>query len=201
MVGRPPAHSLNLRVASDPGPVLMGAVTLAQAYYALAAVLLLAGFLVWTGAAVLRSFRRSGFATAVLGLAAVAWFVGWLWFLPEPDLAGINRNLVLAVFTVASLATFKYLPDLLAIRALGVLMMFLARHVLDAGYTHLPYSLLAASVSYGLLVLFGLWWASSPPAFARQCDWVLAATFRHRLLGALLAGLGAACVYQAFHLA
>lgn len=179
----------------------MGAVTLAQAYYALAAVLLLAGFLVWTGAEVLRSFRRSGFATAVLGLAAVAWFVGWLWFLPEPDLAGINRNLVLAVFTVASLATFKYLPDLLAIRALGVLMMFLARHVLDAGYTHLPYSFLAASISYGLLVLFGLWWASSPPAFARQCDWILAATFRHRLLGALLAGLGVACVYQAFHLA
>ena len=156
MVGRPPAHALNLRVASDPGLVLMGAVTLAQAYYALAAVLLLAGFLVWTGAEGLRSFRRSGFATAVLGLAAVAWFVGWLWFLPEPDLAGINRNLVLAVFTVASLATFKYLPDLLAIRSLGVLMMFLARHVLDAGYTHLPYSLLAASVSYGLLVLFGL---------------------------------------------
>ena len=201
MVGRPPARPLNLRVASGPGLVLMGAVTLAQAYFALAAVLLLAGGLVWSGAEVLRSFRRSGFATAVLGLAAVAWFVAWLWFLPEPDLAGLNRNLVLVVFAAASLATFKYMPDLLAVRALGVLMMFLARHVLDAGYTHLPYSLLAASVSYGLLVLFGLWWASSPPAFARQCDWILAATFRHRLLGALLAGLGVACVYQALHLA
>jgi hypothetical protein len=30
---------------------------------------------------------------------------------------------------------------------------------------------------------------------------VLAATIRYRLLGAFLAGLGAACVYQAFHLA
>lgn len=141
----------------------MGAVTLAQAYHALAAVLLLGGFLVWTGAEVLRSFRRSGFATAVLGLAAVVWFVAWLWFLPEPDLAGISRNVVLVVGVLASLATFKYMPDLLAVRSLGVLMMFLARHTLDAGYTHLPYSLLAASVSYGCLVIFGLWWASSPP--------------------------------------
>ena len=179
----------------------MGAVSLAQAYYALAAVLLLAGWLAWSGAAVLRSFRRSGFATAVLGLAAVTWFVAWLWFLPEPDLAGLNRNLVLAVFAAASLATFRYMPDLLAVRSLGVLMMFLARHVLDAGFTHLPYSLLAAALSYGLLVLFGLWWASSPPAFARQCDWLLAVPARHRLLGALLGALGAACVYQAHHLA
>jgi hypothetical protein len=179
----------------------MGAVTLAQAYFALAAVLLLAGGLVWSGAEVLRSFRRSGFATAVLGLAAVAWFVAWLCFLPEPDLAGLNRPLVLVVFAGASLATFKYMPDLLAVRALGVLMMFLARHVLDAGFTHLPYSLLAAAVSYGLLVLFGLWWASSPPAFARQCDWVLASAWRQRVLGAGLACLGVASVYQAFHLA
>jgi hypothetical protein len=179
----------------------MGAVTLAQAYYALAAVLLLGGFLVWTGAEVLRSFRRSGFATAVLGLAAVVWFVAWLWFLPEPDLAGISRNVVLVVGVLASLATFKYMPDLLAVRSLGVLMMFLARHTLDAGYTHLPYSLLAASVSYGCLVIFGLWWASSPPAFVQQCDWVLASTFRHRVLGAFCCGLGLACVYQSFHLA
>ncbi len=179
----------------------MGGVSLAQAYSALAAVLLVAGLLVWTGAAALRTFRRSGFATAVLGLAAIAWFIGWLWFLPEPDLAGINRNLVLAVFSIASFATFKYLPDLLAVRALGVLMMFLARHVLDAGYTHLPYSLLAASISYGLLVVPGLWWASSPPAFVRHCDWVLASTIRARVVGAALAGLGAACVHQAFRLA
>lgn len=179
----------------------MDGVTLAQAYYALAAVLLLAGGLVWTEAPSLRTFRRSGFATAVLGLAAIVWFLAWLWFLPEPDLAGINRNLVLAVFGAASLATFKYLPDLLAIRALGALMMFLARHVLDAGYTHLPYSLLAAAVSYGLLVIPGLWWASSPPAFVRHCDWVLASVARRRLGGAFLAGLGIACVYQATHLA
>ena len=35
---------MNLRVASGLGLVLMGAVTLAQAYYALAAFLLLAGY-------------------------------------------------------------------------------------------------------------------------------------------------------------
>ena len=49
----------------------MEAVTLAQAYYALAAFLLLAGWLIVTDAAVLRTFRRSPGATYLLGLAGL----------------------------------------------------------------------------------------------------------------------------------
>ncbi len=54
----------------------MEGVTLAQAYYALAAFLLLAGWLIVTDAPVLRSFRRSQSATYLLGLIAIAWV--WL---------------------------------------------------------------------------------------------------------------------------
>jgi hypothetical protein len=178
----------------------MEAVTLAQAYTALAAFLLLAGWLIVTDADVLRTFRRSKGATYLLGLAAIAWFAWWLVNIPEADLAGINRTLVLMVFLGASLATFVTMPDLLSVRALGVLMLFLARHALDAGYRQLPYSLLDASVSYGVLVLFGFWWACSPPVFGRQCDWILATSGRRYVVGGLSLLLGVACAAQSFDL-
>lgn len=171
--------------------------TLAQAYAALAAFLILAGWLVFSDAALLRAFRRSRNAAYVLTFAATAWFAWWLMNLPEPDLAGLPREPVAAGFVVFSLATLITMPDLLPIRAMGVMMMFLARHALDAGFGRLPDSLLAASVSYGVLVLFGLWWASSPPAFVRHCDWVLAESVRRRSVGGFLLLLGAACAVSA----
>jgi hypothetical protein len=178
----------------------MGAVTLAQAYHALAAFLLLAGWLIVTEASVLRTFRRSQTATYLLGLIAIAWFAWWLVNMPDADLAGIPRWLVLGIFLGASLATFAYMPDFLSVRALGVLMLFLARHALDAGYRQLPHSLLDASVSYGVLILFGFWWACSPPVFGRQCDWVLATSGRRYVVGGLSLLLGVACVAQSFNL-
>jgi hypothetical protein len=178
----------------------MGPVTLAQAYFALAAFLLLAGWLIVTEAPVLRTFRRSKAATYLLGLAAIAWFAWWLVNIPDADLAGIPRLLVLGIFLGASLAAFVTMPDFLSVRALGVLMLFLARVTLDAGYRQLPHSLLDASVSYGVLVLGGFWWACSPPAFCRQCDWVLATSGRRYVVGGLSLLLGVACVAQSFNL-
>ncbi|MGA0132848.1 MAG: hypothetical protein ACO3ND_00610 [Opitutales bacterium] len=170
---------------------------LAQAYAALAAFLLLAGALVLRASPLLADFRRSRPATVGLALLATAWFGWWLLHLPDPDLAGLPRYPVAAFFVVCCLATFVYMPDLLSVRALGVLMMFLARHVLDAGFGHLPDSLLAASVSYGVLVFFGGWWAASPPAFVRLCDWILAESARRRAAGAGLMALGLACAASA----
>ena len=178
----------------------MEAVTLAQAYYALAAFLLLAGWLVVTDAAVLRSFRRSKGATALLGLVAIAWFAWWLLNIPEADLAGVPRLPVLIGFIGASLAAFVTMPDFLSVRALAVCMLFLARHALDAGYRQLPHSLLEASVSYGVLILFGFWWACSPPVFCRQCDWVLATDVRRKVVGGLSLLLADACLVQSFRL-
>lgn len=198
MVRRPATRPLNLRVASGDGLVLMGLVTLAQAYYALAAFLLLAGWLIVTDAPVLRSFRRSRLATTLLTLAAITWFGWWLMSLPEADLAGLPRLPVVLGFLGASFATFFYMPDFLSVRSLAVLMLFLARATLDAGYRQLPYSLLDASVSYGLLILFGFWWACSPPVFCRQCDWVLTTDARRKLFGGLSLLLGLACVVQVF---
>ena len=179
----------------------MVSVTLAQAYYALAAFLLLAGWLIVTDAPVLRTFRRSKGATFLLGLLAIGWFAWWLMNIPEADLAGLPRLPVVIGFIGASLATFVYMPDFLSVRALGVCMLFLARHALDGGYRQLPHSLLEASVSYGVLILFGFWWACSPPVFCRQCDWVLATDGRRKFFGGASFLLAVACLAQSFRLA
>lgn len=178
----------------------MGSVTLAQAYYALAAFLLVAGWLLITDAPILRSFRRSKVATTLLGLIATVWFAWWLLNIPEADLAGLPRMPIVVGFVAASLAAFVYMPDFLSVRALGAIMLFLARHVLDAGYRQLPHSLLSASVCYGVLILFGFWWACSPPVFCRQCDWVVATDGRRKTIGTICFLLAAVCIAQSFRL-
>lgn len=174
--------------------------TLAQAYYALATCLLLGGWLIFTASPLLKSFRRDTTATFGLLLLAVGWFAWNLYSLPEPDLAGLPRLPVMAVFVIASLLTYLYMPDFLAVRSLGVLMLFLGRQTLDAGYGQLPYSLLAATVSYGLLIIWGFWWAASPVAFNRHCDWVLATPARQKIVGGLWLALGLACLGQSTRL-
>jgi hypothetical protein len=175
-------------------------VTLAQAYYALAAFLCLVGGLVFSGSSLLVSFRRDRSATLLLLLLATGWFAWQLYTLPDPDLAGMPRNLVLVVFVGSSLLTYVYMPDFLSVRAFAVLMLFLARLTLDAGYRQLPYSLLDASVSYGVLVLFGFWWAASPVAFNQQCDWVLATPLRRKAVGGACFALAVACLAQSTRL-
>lgn len=175
--------------------------SLAQAYAALAAFLALSAGLVLADARMLRTVRRSVPAGILLGGAATA-LLGWhLWQLPEPDLAGFPRLPVLIVFVGAGLAAFIWMPDLIAVRGLGALMLFLARACLDAGWMRLPDSLLCASVSYALLVVPGLWWAASPGAFATHADWALESPRRRWAVGGALALAGLACGASALRLA
>ena len=174
--------------------------TLVQAYATLAAFLALAAGLVLADAQVLRSMRRSNLAGLLLGGAAIG-LLGWhLWHLPEPDLAGFPRLPVTVIFVGAGLAAFVWMPDLIAIRGLGALMLFLARACLDAGWMHLPDSLLCAIVSYAFLVIPGLWWAASPGAFSTHADWVLATRRRRGAIGGNLAGAALACAAAALRL-
>lgn len=170
--------------------------SLLQAYLVLASILLSFGGLIYGNAACLKTFRRSNPATVILLLLAVSWF-GWqLNNLPEPDLAGLPREPVLIVFIGAALLSYFTMPDFLSVRSLAVIMLFVARLTLDAGYRKLPYSLLDASVSYGFLVFFGFWWAASPVAFNAQCDWVLEKPLRHKITGLIFIFLGLACLLQ-----
>lgn len=174
--------------------------SLNAATWLLAAALALAGLALLAAPGIVRGFRRSPGAGAILGLAAVG-LLGWhLWNLPEPDLAGFPRLPVFAVFVIGGLAAFVWLPDLLPVRALGCLMMFLARAVLDAGWMQLPHSALNAWLCYPLLVVPGLWWAASPGAFVRHADAALARPALRAGVAFLLLGAAASAAVRALTL-
>ena len=134
--------------------------------------------------------------TGLLLLLTVGWFGFQLQHLPEPDLAGLPRDIVLCVFVSAGFLTYFTMPDFLSVRCLGVLMLFTARLTLDAGYRQLPYSLLDASVSYLFFVILGLWWAVSPVAFNKHSDWVLEKPARHKSVGIIFFVTALACLLQ-----
>ena len=170
--------------------------SLTQAYLVLATILLLFSGLVYFNASILKSFRRDKFITLILLIITVAWFGFQLQHLPEPDLAGLPRELIVWVFVAAGLLTYFTMPDFLSVRSLGVIMLFIARQTLDAGYRQLPYSLLDATLSYAFLVIFGLWWAISPVAFNKQCDWILERPSRYKTFGILFFISSIACLLQ-----
>jgi hypothetical protein len=171
--------------------------TLSGAYFAQAAFLGAAGLLLFLAPAALRRLPRSPLAGIVLGLAAVA-LLGWhLWNLPEPDLAGFPRLPVTAVFVLAGLAAFIWMPDLIAVRGLGALMLFLARATLDAGWGRLPDSLLVAIVGYSLFVVPGLLWAASPGKFVRLLEGPLTRTVPRNVTASILLLVALLCLGQA----
>lgn len=167
------------------------------AYLALAGLLGSAAALLAFAPSFLRRLPRSSGAGLALGLAAVA-LLGWhLWNLPEPDLAGFPRAPVTAVFVLSGLAAFVWMPDLIAVRGLGALMLFLGRETLDAGWGRLPDSFLCAALTYALLVVPGLVWAASPGRLVRLLDRLEARPNLRRGLAAGLACLALAAAAQA----
>ena len=84
---------------------------LSYAYLFQAAFLVISGVLILPNANVLRAFRRSTVAGILLAGSAVALLVWNLQHLSEPDLAGFPRTPVVAVFAVAGLAAFIWMPS------------------------------------------------------------------------------------------
>ena len=174
--------------------------SLIAATWLLAGVLALVAMQTFAAPHLWVSLRRSKAAGAVLGLAAI-FMLGWHRVnLPQPALAGFPRLPVLSIFVLGGLAAFIWLPDLLPVRALGCLMMFLARAVLDAGWMQLPESALNAWMCYLLLIIPGLWWATSPGAFVRQTDALLARPALRYTIGGILFAAALATLTRALTL-
>ncbi len=169
--------------------------TLAQAYFLLAALLALPGVLLLTraGREVLKAFPRSQAASYLLFGAATLWFLYGLSQMGEADLAGIPRSALLGAFGAAGVAAFVVLPDLLAVRGLAGLLLLTARPVLDAGFGKLPHSLALAGVTYALI--FAALFFGTAPYLLR--DWISAVTAtprRARVAGAAFLVVSGVCL-------
>jgi hypothetical protein len=126
------------------------------------------------GAAV-RKFPRSlpwGYTLMLLG---TAWF---LWNLSQESIADFAayKNILLIGFAAVGLGTCVFVQDFLAVRGLAVVLLLLAKLMVDTGRPLLTQShwvLVIQTWAY-LLVLGGMWFTVSPWRLRDLLEWTTA---------------------------
>jgi hypothetical protein len=149
------------------------------------------------GAAV-RKFPRSlpwGYALMVLG---TGWF---LYNLSQESIADFAawKNVLFLGFTAVGVGSCFYVQDFLAVRGLAVVLLLLAKLMVDTGRPHLsqtPLVLIVQTWAY-LLVVAGIWLTISPWRLRDLLNWTTANEKRIRVgcgirlaFGLVIAGLG-----------
>lgn len=114
-------------------------------------------------AASVRKFPRSlpwGYALMILG---TVWF---LWNLNQESIADFAsyKNILLAAFAAVGLGACVFVQDFLAVRGLAIVLMLLAKLMVDTGRPAIPMTswvLVFQTWAY-LLVVAGIWFTISP---------------------------------------
>lgn len=126
-------------------------------------------------AGAVRKFPRSlpwGYALTLLG---TAWF---LWNLSQESISDFAsyKNVLFAAFAGIGIGTCVFVQDFLAVRGLAVVMLLLAKLMVDSGRPALPYSswvLVIQAWAYAL-VLAGMWLTVSPWRLRDFLNWATA---------------------------
>jgi hypothetical protein len=150
------------------------------------------GFMNPTGfAAGVRKFPRSlswGFALMILG---TAWF---LWNLSQESISDFAtwKNVLIAGFAAVGIGTCIFVQDFLAVRGLAVVLLLLAKLMVDTGRPYLaktPWVLLFQAWAY-LLVVAGIWFTVSPWRLRDLLEWGTANNERIKVGCAVRLGFG-----------
>ena len=118
----------------------------------------------------LRQFPRNIPLGVGLVLAGTAWFLYNLQLESIADFAAFKRHMMVA-FAAIGLGTCVFVHDFLAVRGLAVLLLLLAKLMVDTGRPHLGDSswvLVNQVWAYGFVVA-GIWFTISP---WRLRDWI-----------------------------
>jgi len=147
-------------------------------------------------AAALRKFPRSlpwGYALVTLG---TVWF---LWHLKQESIAdfAVYKPYLMAGFVAVGVATCIFLQDFLAVRGLAIVLMLLAKLVVDtARWADSSWRLVLVALAY-LWVVAGIWFTISPWRCRDIIAWKTATPLRVRVgcalrltLALLLVALG-----------
>ncbi len=138
-----------------------------------------------------RKFPRSlkwGYALTLLG---TAWF---LWNLSQESISDFAsyKNVLFGVFAAIGVGTCIFVRDFLAVRGLAVVLLLLAKLMVDAGRPKLPDTasvLVVQSLAY-VFVVAGIWLTVSPWRLRDVVDWATANESRMRFSCAAQLGLG-----------
>jgi hypothetical protein len=142
-------------------------------------------------AGALRKFPRSLAWGIVLTLAATAWF---LWNVSQESIADLAsyKTYLMLVFAGIGIGTCIFVHDFLAVRGLAVVLLLLAKLMVDSGRPLLPEtsSVLVIQIWAYVLVIVGMWLTVSPWRLRDWIAWATATEARTKLVAASSAALG-----------
>ncbi len=133
-------------------------------------------------AAAVRKFPRHLPSGVFLMLLGTAWFLYWVWQEPIADFAAFKKPMM-AIFAAIGVGSCIYVQDFLAVRGLAVVMLLLARLMVDTGRPHLgetPWVLVIQTWAYGLVVA-GIWFTVTPWKLRDFLNWATANEKRVKL--------------------
>ena len=114
-------------------------------------------------AAAARKFPRNLPAGVALMLLGTAWFIWYVNVEPIADFSAYKTPMM-AGFTAVGVLSCIYVQDFLAVRGLAVVMLLLAKLMVDTGRPHLeqtPWVLVIQIWAYALVVC-GIWFTITP---------------------------------------
>ena len=142
-------------------------------------------------AAAVRKFPRSTPWGLVLMLGGTAWF---LWYLSQESISDFAsyKNALMAGFAAIGIGTCIFVQDFLAVRGLAVVLLLLAKLMVDTGRPHLPdtaWVLVIQTWAY-VLVIAGIWFTISPWRLRDLLEWATASEQRVRVGSAIRLAFG-----------
>ncbi|MEW6307174.1 MAG: hypothetical protein AB1705_27290 [Verrucomicrobiota bacterium] len=131
-------------------------------------------------AAALRKFPRSLWWGYALMALATGWFIYYINQEEIADFASYKKHMMTA-FGVIGVLTCVYVTDFLAVRGLAIVMMLLAKLMVDtARWVETDWRLVIVVWAY-LLVIAGMWFTISPWRLRDILNWATATEHRVRL--------------------
>ena len=134
-------------------------------------------------AAAARNFPRNLPAGIVLMLLATAWFAWNVNIEPIADFS-VFKPYMLGGFVAVGILSCIFVQDFLAVRGLAVLMLLLAKTMVDAGQPHLgesPWVEVIQIWAY-IFVVLGIWFTITPWRLRDLINWATASAGRVRVL-------------------
>ena len=134
-------------------------------------------------AAAARKFPRNLPVGVVLMLLATAWFA---WNVNNEPIADFSafKPYMLGGFIAVGVLSCIFVQDFLAVRGLAVLMLLLAKLMVDTGRPHLDESPWVLVIQYWayLFVVLGIWFTITPWRLRNFINWATASEGRTRFL-------------------
>lgn len=149
---------------------------------------------------VMRTFAQRFPRSRVFGAALLTIDLIWsFWLVITMEMGEFStfRRPLLIALPIGYFLALRFVDELLAVRALGILCLLAAEPLLDAAFFRYETSRLLVTVFAYLLIVAGLFWVTMPYLLRDQLQWSTRSSTRCRLLHALLLIFGAAILAAA----